>query len=189
VKQLVVAHGGTVRAESAGVGQGATFVVELPARLVSRAAAADTTAQSPPSTLPTDGAGKRLEGLVVLVVDDEDDALQVESRVLSAHGARVHTASSAREALVMLPVLRPDVLVSDIGMPGEDGYTLLRKVRALPAEQGGHTLAVALTAYARREDAQRAFAAGYQRHVAKPIEPGELANVVANLKGGDARPF
>jgi CheY-like chemotaxis protein len=139
------------------------------------------------SAVPSGPRSRRsLEGLTILVVDDEDDALQLVTRVLSAHGGEVHAVTSAREALEKLGTVRPDVLVSDIGMPEEDGYSLIRKVRALPPEQGGATLAVALTAYARREDALRAFAAGYQRHVAKPIEPAELADVVANLGGRDA---
>jgi len=187
VKQLVVAHGGTVRAESAGPGQGATFRVTLPARTAAtprRRGSTDGNA----SPQPTGDAGRELAGLVVLVVDDEDDARQLECRVLAAHGAEVHTAASAKEAFLKIGAFKPDVIVSDIGMPDEDGYSLMRKLRALPAEQGGRTLAVALTAYARREDAQRAFAAGFQRHVVKPIEPAELASVVANLKAGDARP-
>ena len=189
VRQLVVAHGGTVHAESEGLGCGATFVVALPARAASSSGPRQLPTGHLSSTPPPPASGERaLAGLVVLVVDDEEDALQLESRVLSAHGAEVHTAASAREAFAKVASIRPDVLVSDIGMPEEDGYTLIRKVRSLPPEQGGHTLAVALTAYARREDAQRAFAAGYQRHVAKPIEPVELANVVANLRSGDSRP-
>jgi CheY-like chemotaxis protein len=177
-----------VHAESEGLGCGAKFVVALPARTASSPGPRRISTEHLSSTPPPPASGERtLAGLVVLVVDDEEDALQLESRVLTAHGAEVHTAASAREAFAKVASLKPDVLVSDIGMPDEDGYTLIRKIRSLPAEQGGHTLAVALTAYARREDAQRAFAAGYQRHVAKPIEPGELANVVANLKDGDSR--
>jgi signal transduction histidine kinase/CheY-like chemotaxis protein len=184
VKQLVAAHGGTVHAESDGIGQGARFVVELPARAT---AAARPTPDQAISTTPGANPSPPLEGLVILVVDDEEDALQLVTRVLSAHGAEVHAVASAREALEKIETVHPDVLVSDIGMPEEDGYSLIRKVRALPHEQGGRTLAVALTAYARREDALRAFAAGYQRHVAKPIEPAELARVVANLGGRDVR--
>ncbi len=176
------AHGGKVSAHSDGPGLGARFVVELPARAAaapigrptleagaeSRAVVADTT---------------RLEGMVLLVVDDEEDALQLVTRVLTAHGASVHAVASAKAALEALRTLKPDVIVSDVGMPDEDGYTLIRKIRALPPAAGGRTTAVALTAYARREDAQRAFAAGYQLHIAKPIEPAELASVVANLGG------
>jgi CheY-like chemotaxis protein len=117
------------------------------------------------------------------VVDDEEDALALVTEVLTRQGAKVHPAPSAEAALEKLRSIKPDVIVSDIGMPGEDGYSLIRKIRALPPERGGRTPAVALTAYARDEDAQRAFAAGYQLHLAKPIEPAQLANVVANLGG------
>jgi CheY-like chemotaxis protein len=133
---------------------------------------------------PQQGAGlPRIDGLRVLVVDDEEDALALVSQVLVAHGAEVHAAVSAREALEKLVRLHPDVIVSDIGMPGEDGYSLIKRIRSLPSENGGRTPAVALTAYAQEEDAHRAFAAGYQIHVAKPIEPTQLATVVANLGG------
>jgi CheY-like chemotaxis protein len=123
---------------------------------------------------------------VLLVVDDEEDSLELVRRVLSAHGAEVHAVASAREALTALGTLRPHVIVSDIGMPEEDGYSLIRKIRAMPPDRGGRTPAVALTAYARREDVQRAVAAGFQLHVAKPIEPAHLASVVADLGGRKA---
>jgi PAS domain S-box-containing protein len=181
VRQLVSAHGGTVSAESEGVGKGATFSVTLPAR---SAVTAVVRGSSTEVARPAHAPGlPRLDGLRLLVVDDEEDALALVKRVLSAHGAEVHAAASASEALDRLGSLRPDVIVSDIGMPGEDGYSLIRRIRALPPENGGRTPAVALTAYARAEDAQRAFAAGFQIHVAKPVEPVQLANVVANLGG------
>jgi CheY-like chemotaxis protein len=121
----------------------------------------------------------------VLVVDDEEDARDLLAAVLGRCGAEVLTASSAGEALVAFGEQKPDVLVSDIGMPGEDGYELIRKVRTLSAERGGRTPALALTAYAREEDRERALSAGYQAHVAKPVEPTELAAAVANLAGRD----
>ena len=124
-----------------------------------------------------------LVGLRLLVVDDERDTLELVGEVLRGHGAEVHFATSAAEALEKLASVRPDIIVSDIGMPDADGYALIRRIRALPAEAGGRTPAVALTAYARGEDAQRAFAAGFQMHVTKPIEPQQLATVVANLGG------
>ncbi|HTQ06718.1 MAG TPA: ATP-binding protein [Polyangiaceae bacterium] len=182
VKQLVVAHGGTVSAHSDGPAKGATFLVELPAR----SAIPAISAAARGAAAAGDGAGvgaSRLDGLRLLVVDDEEDALALVSQVLVAHGAEVFAAASAKDALEKLPSVRPDVIVSDIGMPGEDGYTLVRKIRSLPAEDGGRTPAIALTAYAREEDAQRAFAAGYQLHVAKPVEPAQLARMVANLGG------
>ncbi len=125
----------------------------------------------------------RLDGLRLLVVDDEEDALDLVKTVLAEQGADVYVAASAREALERFAEIRPDVIVSDIGMPETDGLSFIRKIRALSAAQGGRTPAVALTAYARREDAQRAFAAGYQMHVAKPAEPVQLVTVVANLGG------
>jgi CheY-like chemotaxis protein len=184
VKQLVLAHGGSVRAASDGPGTGATFSVRLPARSAVPAVTAalgtpaeTTLASSVEAPMP------RLDGLRVLVVDDERDALTLLNAVLREQGAEVYTAASAAEALEQFAATRPDVLVSDIGMPGEDGYSLIRKVRAQPVEHGGRTPAVALTAYARPEDAQRAFMAGFQVHVTKPVEPAKLAGVVANLGG------
>ena len=182
VKRLVSAHGGTVLAESEGEGKGATFTVRLPARVpaISRAARSN-----PGLDGFRDGLREapRLDGLKLLVVDDEEDALTLVREALSEQGAEVHVAASAHEALEKFTRLRPDVVVSDIGMPEADGFFLIRKIRALPVDQGGRTPAVALTAYARADDANRAFAAGYQMHVAKPVEPTQLATVVANLGG------
>jgi CheY-like chemotaxis protein len=122
-----------------------------------------------------------LQGITVLAVDDEPDARDLIKRVLERCGARVFLASSAREALGLVTNERPDMIVSDIGMPDEDGYEFIRKVRSLPAEDGGRTPAAALTAFARAEDRTRALRAGYQTHVAKPVEPTELTAVVASL--------
>jgi signal transduction histidine kinase/ActR/RegA family two-component response regulator len=183
VKQLVTAHGGSVRAESEGPGRGATFVVDLPAR--SAVPAVGRPAQRSPSQegSPVAASAPRIEGLRLLVVDDEQDALDLVGDVLREYGAEVHVASSADEALAKVAEVRPDVIVSDIGMPGVDGYALIRKVRMLSPRDGGRTPAVALTAYAGSDDARRAFAAGYQRHATKPIEPAHLATLVANLGG------
>jgi CheY-like chemotaxis protein len=117
----------------------------------------------------------------VLVVDDEADTRDLLKIVLGQCGAEVVTAGSSREALELLPQVKPDVLVSDIGMPGEDGYELIRRVRALPAESGGRTPAVALTAYARSEDRLRVLRSGYQMHIPKPVEMPELVTILANL--------
>jgi PAS domain S-box-containing protein len=187
VKQLVNAHGGTVRAESEGDGSGSAFFVTLPAR--SAVPAIGENPRPATSDLSTNAlAPARLDGLRVLVVDDEADSLGLVREALRQWGAEVHTAGSVAEAMTKFSSVRPDVLVSDIGMPGEDGYALLRKVRSLSAAQGGRTPAVALTAYARAEDAQRAFAAGYQMHVAKPASPDQLLSVVANLGGRSLAP-
>jgi CheY-like chemotaxis protein len=125
----------------------------------------------------------RLDGLRIVVIDDEEDALVLVGETLRERGAEVHCVASPEDALDRVADVLPDVIVSDIGMPQMDGYSLIRKIRALPGERGGRTPAVALTAYARSEDAQRAFAAGFQMHVSKPVEPVELATVVANLGG------
>jgi CheY-like chemotaxis protein len=121
--------------------------------------------------------------LRVLVVDDEEDARSLVRRLLTDQGATVGCAPSAEEAIGVLESTRPDVLVSDIGMPIVDGYMMIRRIRSLPAERGGKTPAIALTAYARKEDAERAFAAGFQAHVSKPVEPWKIISLVANLGG------
>lgn len=132
-------------------------------------------------TLPAHECPERLNGLKVLVVDDEPDAREVLSTGLGQCGAEVATASSTREALEALAGAKFDALISDIGMPGEDGYELIRRVRELPPEAGGRTPAVALTAYARTEDRLRAMRAGFEMHVSKPVELTELVVIIANL--------
>ncbi|MBH8574271.1 DUF4118 domain-containing protein [Nostocaceae cyanobacterium CENA369] len=178
VRHLVELHGGTVYAESPGIGQGATFIVDLPLKVTP----VDTNQLSPliegedsDRYLPT------LNGLRVLVVDDEPDALQLLTTILGQYGAQVMAVASALEALIALQQFHPDILVSDIGMPQEDGYTLIRKLRALSQEEGGRIPAIALTAYAKAEDRTQALLAGYQLHVPKPVDPTELVTIVANL--------
>lgn len=183
VKQLVFAHGGTIHAESEGLGRGARFVIALPARALVPTVRDRTMPAQAPEVPASSATAPRLDGLSVLVVDDEEDARGIISQVLSEKGAAVRAASSAAEALESLEAGTVDVIVSDIGMPAMDGYAFIRKVRALPPARGGRTPALALTAYARREDAQRAFAAGFQMHVTKPVEPTQLVTVVANLAG------
>ncbi len=174
VKELVQAHGGTVRAESEGKGKGATFIVELPMRPSHR-----------PPVDPTSSWRRlpRLEGTRVLVVDDEHDAVEIVSELLGSVGAVVEGASSAEEVLAKLPEFKPEVLVSDIGMPGMDGYDLIRSVRALDRAKGGQTPALALTAYTRREDVERSLSAGFQAHLGKPVDAEKLLSTIASLAG------
>ena len=184
VKQLVELHGGSVTAHSDGPGQGATFRVSLPLVVFqpdSGEPRRHPQAQFAPLTAPD--ASIRLDGVTVLVVDDEPDARGLVKRLLQDRKARVLTAGQAAEALTILQNERPDVLVSDIGMPGEDGYTLIRQVRALDPQAGGLTPALALTAYARSEDRMKAILAGFQMHVSKPVEAAELLTMVASLAG------
>lgn len=180
VKQLVELHGGAIRAESAGEGMGATFVVSLPLRPVVERDAGEhpTTRRAPPRASEID-----LAGVKVLLVDDEPDARELVKFVLAEAQAEVVTAGSADEGLELLKQARPDVVVSDIGMPERDGYQLMRSVRSLPPAEGGRTPAIALTAFARSEDRTRALLAGYQVHIAKPIEPRELVVTIGSLTG------
>jgi signal transduction histidine kinase/ActR/RegA family two-component response regulator len=174
VRHLVELHGGSVEAASEGEGRGATFAVRLP--LAAGDVKVGAEAGRP-------AAAAALDGLRVLVVDDEPDTLEALSAALAGYGARVRTALSTREALASLDGGDVDVLVADIGMPGEDGYALVRELRGRPAHRGGRIPAAALTAYARPVDAERALAAGFQVHVAKPVEPGDLAALIARLAG------
>jgi signal transduction histidine kinase/ActR/RegA family two-component response regulator len=184
VRQLVELHGGTVHAASEGLGRGATFTVCLPisagevqgaqpAALGERRIAA--AGHSPMPRLP------RLDEFRILVVDDSADGRVLTSLVLTQAGASVKAVASVREALRILEVERPDVLVSDIGLPDEDGYVLIREIRRYEAEHGGFLPAVALTGYARAEDRARILAAGFQAHVPKPVEPVELAAAIATI--------
>ena len=189
VKQLVELHGGTVRAESGGEGQGATFTVTLPVRAVRERS--DTLPREHPTTARAATAPASpvsLTGLIVLVVDDEADARELVRSVLTDAGAEVITASSADEGMAQMSVCPPDIIVSDIGMPGRDGYAFIREVRALAPDAGGRVPAIAVTAFARSEDRTRAMLAGYQVHVAKPIEPQELVATIKSLGGTTIAP-
>ncbi|HEY0081308.1 MAG TPA: ATP-binding protein [Pyrinomonadaceae bacterium] len=187
VRQLVELHGGTVGVESGGEGQGTTFVVQLPQMIARRQTDAATSARLLPAALGNSlsfDCPPSLKGLHVLVVDDEPDTRLLLRTVLEQCGSEVTTAGSAAEALAAFTRSKPDVLVSDIGMPDEDGYELIVKLRAAEAAQAeGRIPAIALTAYARVEDRVRALNAGFQVHVPKPIEPVELLAVVASLTG------
>ncbi|WP_179228330.1 hybrid sensor histidine kinase/response regulator [Leptolyngbya ohadii] len=185
VRHLVELHGGSVRADSDGEGKGATFTVVLPITIF-RPASSDTERVHPTVSdqVPLIQT-LQLEGLTVLVVDDEPDARELLAELLQQNGAKVVTAGSAIEALAIVsqstPGQRPNILVSDIGMPEKDGYTLIQEIRKLAPEQGGKILAIALTAYARTEDRIKALSSGFNSHVPKPVEPAEFITVVANL--------
>jgi signal transduction histidine kinase len=176
VRHLVELHGGEITASSEGAGRGATFVVTVPVAPVGLDQGAALESDAPFAALPS------LEGIDVLVVDNEEDARTLVATVLEACGARVRSAASVQEGLEEIARVRPDVLLSDIAMPGADGYDLIRKVRSL--DDGRAPLpAAALTAYATAADRARALMAGYQAHLPKPIEAAELAAVVAALAG------
>jgi PAS domain S-box-containing protein len=185
VKQLVELHSGSVRVKSHGKGMGSTFTVTLPVSASTHTADSEHHAdrQHPrtPSSIKSVIEPPRVDGLRVLVIDDDADARLVMSRILGDAGAIVRTASSVTEAMEELRRNLPEIIVSDIGMPGEDGYDLIRKVRSLSPAEGGRIPAVALTAFARSEDRQRALLAGYQMHVAKPVEPSELLTVCSSI--------
>ncbi len=182
VRHLVELHGGTVRAESPGEGHGATFTVLLPVAPVYHADEESVRVHpAARNTLPAFELFDRLDGLKILVVDDEPDTREMLKAGLGQCGAEVAVAASAAEALESIGESAPDLLISDIGMPDEDGYELMRRIRRLPAEAGGRVPAIALTAYARTEDRMHALRAGYQMHVPKPVELAELAAVAASL--------
>ncbi len=173
VRQLVVAHGGTIVAESDGVGHGARFVVELPARPVTGAGAgAEADAAS---------AKNQLDGVDVVVVDDDDEGRALVEYILTSQGALVSAFASAEEALRALEKRAPDVILSDLSMPNIDGMAFIRRVRALPTERGGSTPAIALTAHAKGPLTDGIFDAGFQAHVAKPVEPAELVTLVGAM--------
>ena len=175
VRHLVELHGGTVDAESAGEGRGAMFTVRLPIRTDVPAIAQrlDSTGRLDPP--------RSLRGTRVLVVDDDPDAREVLRAMLEDAGATVATTASAIETRAIIGHLRPDLLIADIGMPNEDGYSLIRSVRALESDMTGHVPAIALTAHARAEDIDRAFASGFQIHVAKPVDASRLLSTIATL--------
>jgi PAS domain S-box-containing protein len=173
VRSIAQLHGGEVAVHSDGIGRGTTIEVTLPAGYA-RPGKRDAPSQPPAAVRP-------LEGLRVLVVDDEPDARELLSVLLARNGAAVDVADSAAQAREILSSTQPHVLLSDIGMPDEDGYDLMRSVRALPGEQGGTTPAIALTAYTRAEDRRRAFAAGFNDHLPKPVDPQALVRLIRGL--------
>ncbi len=180
VRHLIELHGGSATVDSDGDGKGATFTVTLPIGSLR------SPTVSPPALRadrPSDAIHSQREivGAHILVVDDEPDARELLAEMLTTCGAKVSTAGSVAEAIGLVQELRPDVVVSDIGMPGEDGYDLIKQLRALAPDDGGKTPAVALTAYARLEDRTKALVAGFNMHVPKPVEPAELLGVLTSL--------
>jgi signal transduction histidine kinase len=181
VRHLVELHAGSVDAQSAGEGKGARFIVRLPAR--------EANVLPRVTEAPSNGivSAAMLMGVRLLVVDDDPGARELISGMLEGFGAQVSVAESGQAALSLLFAQRPDVLIADLGMPGMDGYALIEQVRALDPDFGGLTPAVAVTAYASPQDRLRALQAGYQNHVAKPVEAEELAIVIASLAGRPAQ--
>ena len=183
VRHLVEMHGGIIQVESAGEGQGATFTVDLP--LTNSQAEATRAAGEERETAETSmpESLQALQDVRILLVDDDPDTLQMLTMALEHAGGEVRACASAHEALDALGEWRADLLVSDIGMPNEDGYALIRKVRSLEPEMGGAMPAIALTAFAGAADRSRALSAGFQKHISKPVEPFDLIRVIAQLSG------
>jgi CheY-like chemotaxis protein len=182
---LVELHGGIVTVTSGGLGEGSTFVVNLPIQSVEHGSGDGSslvrgaTRESHPAV--------SLKSIKTLVVDDDADARSLLQLILENHEATVFMAESTEEALKIFSRERPDVVVSDIGMPSRDGYELIRSIRALSGEDGGDTPAIALTALARAEDRKRAMLAGFQSHISKPVDADELIAMVATLTGRTGR--
>ena len=181
VRHLVELHGGSVNAESGGENQGSTFTVQLPVAPVYQFDESGRVHPAARDLLPESDYEERLDGVKILVVDDEPDTRDLLKTGLQKSGAQVLLASSAAEAYEVLDLELPDLLISDIGMPDEDGYDMIRRIRTKSREDGGNIPAIALTAYARTEDRLQALRAGYQMHVPKPVELAELAAVVSSL--------
>ena len=183
VRHLVELHGGSISAESAGLGEGSVFTVELPLAQERRDPARAEERRREVERRRSRKGAIRLDGIHVLLVEDDDDSRKLLGTMLKRYGARVTSTKSAPEALSAFSDDVPDVLISDIGMPDEDGYEFIRKLRALPPEKGGLTPAIALTGYASRKDRERALDAGYHQHMAKPIEQADIISAIAALVG------
>ncbi len=183
VRHVIAHHGGVVSAESPGQGRGSTFTVLLP--LTPRPGQG----ANPPQAEPASDVQDRLEaGLTILLVDDEEDAREALRLILQQNGMLVSTAASAREAYELVERLQPDILLSDIAMPGEDGLSLIRRVRMLPFDRGGQVPAIALSAYAGAADRRKALLAGFQHHFSKPVDPSRLlAAIAAMTRSGERR--
>jgi CheY-like chemotaxis protein len=181
-RQLVEMHGGSVEATSDGVGHGATFTVRLPITAMRPLPDATEVVRDVAAPLsPEPQPAVELDGLHVLAVDDDEDSRRLVQAVLEKAGARVTLATSVESAMEAFDRELPDVVISDIGMPGQDGLELIRRIRARPGDRGGQVPAAALTAYARAGDRTRVLSAGFSMHLPKPIEPEELIAVVISL--------
>ena len=184
VRQLVDLHGGSVSVYSEGEDKGATFTITLPfVGVISNEKEAEPVQSTQSEGVLSFEGLPSLQGLKVLVVDDEADTRELIGEVLKECGSEVITTRSVEEALAALEQHNPDILISDLGMPDEDGYSLIEKIRALPSERGGDIPAAALTAYARAEDRMRVLRSGFQFHLPKPVDSAELVTVVASLAG------
>jgi len=177
VRHLVELHGGTARAESLGEGKGSTFILDFPVPAVHLKTGDEPSASSPAQNT------NQLEGVRVLVVDDEADARDLIGIVIEQHGAEVTAVASAGAAIECLDKSLPDILLCDIGIPDEDGYSLISRVRSRAPEQGGQLPAIALTAFSMPKDREQLLRAGFQMHVAKPVEPNHLVDSIARLIG------
>jgi CheY-like chemotaxis protein len=184
VRHLVELHGGGVSAESEGFGKGSTFRVDLPMVAERRdPARAEERRREMERRRNLGGHKVRLDGVHVLLVEDDEDSRKLLGTMLKQHGADVTAAASVTDALTLFSEKVPDIMVSDIGMPEQDGYELIRKIRALPPEKGGGIPAIALTGYATRKDRERSLSAGFHNHIAKPIEQRQLVTAIASLVG------
>ena len=182
VRHLVELHGGNVSAESSGLGSGSTFTVDLPMAQERRdPARAEERRKEVERRRSLTGNKVRLDGIHVLLVEDDDDSRKLIGTMLKQHGAQVSSAASAKDAFTLFCGKLPDVVISDIGMPDEDGYELIQRIRALSEKAGGLTPAIALTGYATRKDRERSLASGYQLHIAKPIEQSQLVSAISSL--------
>jgi len=184
VKHLVQLHRGSVDVSSAGKGKGASFTVTLPLALVTSHAVTESSpaVEVEIAAHPAE-VSNVLKGLRILVVDDEGDSRDLVRAILTRYGSEVNCCESSAEALKAVRDWKPDLLISDIGMPTEDGFTLIRKIRKMKSKQARETPAVALTAYVTREDRESALTAGFQLHIAKPIEPSALVMSIASVTG------
>jgi CheY-like chemotaxis protein len=185
-RHLVELHGGTITAQSEGLGKGSVFTVDLPLAQERRDPARAEERRREVERRSSRKGVVRLDGVHVLLVEDDDDSRKLLGMMMKRYGARVTATKSAAEALKAFEGELPDVMISDIGMPDQDGYELIRRLRSRPAEKGGATPAIALTGYASKKDRERALSSGYQQHLAKPIEQADMiAAIAAAIGRGD----